>query len=131
MKDNDFIRLVREKNIGEEFYSFLDEHDINYVIDLLLRTKFDKEIFNYIVNYYNERISIENTVRLIRNNKLSINDLLNYMYSDNKYVSAVIDSNLISSDKYKFEFINKAYIAGGLKPQNLENYLDFIQLILL
>ena len=36
MKDNDFIRLVREKNIGEEFYSFLDEHDINYVIDLLL-----------------------------------------------------------------------------------------------
>ena len=53
------------------------------------------------------------------------------MYSDNKYVSAVIDSNLISSDKYKFEFINKAYIAGGLKPQNLENYLDFIQLILL
>ena len=125
MKDNDFIRLVREKNIGEEFYSFLDEHDINYVIDLLLRTKFDKEIFNYIVNYYNERISIENTVRLIRNNKLSINDLLNYMYSDNKYVSAVIDSNLISSDKYKFEFINKAYIAGGLKPQNLEKLFRF------
>ncbi len=129
MSDKDFLNAIRNSKY-DGLKEYLDSHDINFILNLLLvNNSFLSNTFNYITSYYNQRINIEISKRLVNKGVLKLTDLPDYMYKDESYINYLFDNLYLKlEDKYKiidkflkYDTLNDKIIKSIIGTSEIDN----------
>ena len=129
MSDKDFLRAIRNSEY-DGLKEYLDSHDINFILNLLLvNNYFQSNTFNYITSYYNQKIDVEISKKLVNKGILKLTDLPNYMYKDESYINYLFDNLYLKlEDKYKiidkflkYDTLNDKVIKSIIGTSEIDN----------
>ena len=113
------------------FKEYLNNHDFNYVLDLLIRNNLITfDLLKYMSDYYNNPIiSVNNAKRLVDKKFLNMYKLPEYMYKSNEYLEKIFYQRSYNySEKYqivdvliRYDVLNETMINNILGRSEIED----------
>lgn len=126
MVEDDFLKLVKSCNFNEDYNQYLQNHNIEDVLNLINKRASWVEIDNveYIVdNNQNIQIPIERLCTLLSNRKYFLTDKTpNYIFSNSDYVDEL--AKIYPYGYNRKLLLEKSFELGGLTLNNFQIMLE-------